>query len=537
MPAIYDPKSAVPGVAMWETPDGEESAVDGVAVHVWIPLPEPLPLPDGWEQRIGRYPDWPDVPNLAAIGAAPDSFIIEGSLCVRQVRWQLPIGHLQHTDAINAAVAKSLKGAHEKPNFPAEPTIDAQLTVVEAVVFGWQGMDEGVVSDSLDIGLVWAQNLQRSVRAAIGGPMAIVARESLPLTVKYCARRMSDPPESWRSSLDVLLLRETVPSLVPVKESEEFSQRFTSVRPALDKPGLAPPDADGGLAAATSLDRHGDYTAAVLRAASFAESSIDHMLASLLWESGEVPESAAMIFDGPRFVKRLRTHFPALVGGSWDPSNETVAAWEQDCHLLRHRLIHRGHLASEAEARSAVAAARSMVEYAARLIAGAHKKFPRVAIKMVGLAGLGAGRRRTEELRELQDEEPDWDVFFDRWQRAMWAQTSYAGDPPPLGRCDVVAVATSTDFEGYWVAADPETCLAAHITGPTNVSPATITAMRDRLAASGERYAEMLALGAKAGRPVGAWLSANRLLPQSVRMHPTIDLPTTVPLAQALATA
>lgn len=154
MVAIYQPRSTVPGIALWATPDGDEVAIESVAVHVWIPLPEPLPLPDGWQQRIGREPDWQDVPSLAAIGATPNSFIIEGSVCVRQVLWQLPLGHLQHTDAINVAVAKSLKGAEGKPDFPAEPTIDAQLTVVETVVFGWESVDDGVVSDSLDMAWV-----------------------------------------------------------------------------------------------------------------------------------------------------------------------------------------------------------------------------------------------------------------------------------------------------------------------------------------------------------------------------------------------
>lgn len=365
--------------------------------------------------------------------------------------------------------------------------------------------------------------------------MAIVARETLPLVLKYCAREIAAPPEAWRSSVDLLVLRDTVPSLAPVTASEELATRFVAVRPALDKPGLSPPDADGGLAAATSVERHGDYTAGVLRAASFAESSLDHMLASLLWESGQTPESAAEIFDNLRFVKRVRAHFPQLVGGSWDPSNETVATWEQDCHLLRHRVIHRGHLPNEAQALRAVGAARSIVAYAAVLIAGQHTKFPRVAIKMVGLDGLGAGRRRTEELRQLRDGEPDWDVFFDRWQRAMWAQTSYARDPPPLERCDVVAVATSRDFDGYWVAADPETCTAVQIVGPEGDPLVTVNAMREHFEASGEPYAEMLAMGAKAGSRVGNWLPANRLLPQSVRMHPKLDLPASPPLSRPLA--
>jgi len=76
--------------------------------------------------------------------------------------------------------------------------------------------------------------------------------------------------------------------------------------------------------------------------------------------------------------------------------------------------------------------------------------------------------------------------------------------------------------------------MAIQIVGPQGDSSVTVNAMREHFEASGERYAEMLAMGGKAGSHVGDWLSANRLLPQSVRMHPKLDLPASPPLSRPL---
>lgn len=326
-----------------EFPDGRiMEDENGWVTRTWIPLPEPLPLPDGWSRRLVRPIDFSDVDYFRDMSELVDAVVIQGTLSVIQV--PKTIAPLNYRGLDEALIARERALGHngdDKVDGPGTEEMPVTITVLDVTTIGWTDGSQQTISAALDLSVDWAQQLQREVRTAVRRPISLITRQLLPPTLPIemfkLKERLSPPSDSthW------MALHFNVNAITEAGSmSDSEWARFENASLFSNRPGLTSPASDVLFESHLALTHRGDTRACVLAASTYVEATLDHLLAALLWEQGVAPIRAAEIFNSPGFVKRMRKNFPSLLGGAWDSdSSPTVKRWEDRCHKLRHRII------------------------------------------------------------------------------------------------------------------------------------------------------------------------------------------------------
>jgi len=515
-----------------EFPDGRiMENEDGWVARTWIPLPEPLPLPNGWSRRLVRPVDFSDVDYFRDMSEIVDADVIQGALSVIQV--PKTIAPLDYRGLDEALIARARALGHNgdhKAVGPGAEEVPVTVTVLDVTTIGWTDDSQETLSAAFDLSIDWAQQLQREVRTAVQRPIALVTRQllspTLPIETFKLKERLSPPSGSshW------MALHFNVNAITEAGSmSDSEWDRFENASRFSNRPGLTTPASDVLLEAHLALTQRGDTRACVLAAATYVEATLDHLLAALLWEQGVAPIKAAEIFNSYGFVKRMRKNFPSLLGGAWDTdSSPIVKEWEDRCHKLRHRVIHRDYYPAHAEATQSLNAAQDFIRLVVNRLASRAKDFPRTAVKWIGRGDLPANRKVSELLDRITGAEPDWDEMFDRWLRTMWSESQFRHREPDLDRSVLIAVVTERPSTGFWVALDPELMLGCVVTLQPDDKRKALTAK----AVSGMPHQTpcpfplLLPGTAETAECAGEWMASYRLAPPDKPLHPSAVWPT-----------
>ena len=158
---------------------------------------------------------------------------------------------------------------------------------------------------------------------------------------------------------------------------------------------------------------------AILRLSIAVEVMLDAVFALSLWERGDGASEAAPALRLD-LAARIKRHFSALLGGSWDRTRPPVGPWSDDLAYLRGRVVHRGHRPSSAEVAAAFSAADVLHRYIVDRVIARRSRIPKTALLLVGPQQLkqrgawdGAVRRLGEDGGLAND---DWLLSYDRWR-------------------------------------------------------------------------------------------------------------------------
>jgi hypothetical protein len=493
-----DTREGGPEAQTWEPP-----VVLSHIAYFFVPLPEPLGLPDGYVIRIGE-----DTPGEWYQGGGPPPPPVHLAASLLFHRAQRPSSDADDLSVLFDTAARALPDP-DRPDghAPEETGPDAaatrrdampatEMTVVEmAVAFDLppgrgqadaeadaggdaDGADaeggfldaplQDAVSDAFDRGLQYVRDVQRAYYTVRRKPVRLVAREALPLMVPLGIRRLVDDegePLPFRAPLSAFFLHMNVTARDDDLDQEQLDVLSAAMRhQASDGPFAS--HLDFVREAEVALVRDGAHRAAVLFTATACEVLLDDLLAHMLWQERVRPEDAAAVFDG-WLTARVKTQYHPRLGGNWSLDRPgPVAAWSTDVAALRNRVVHGGYEPSLAEARSAADAAQDLNTYACDLVAAKTGDYPRTALVLPGERGLRRRGRwsRRGARRAAHPQHGPWAETFARWRQAMQrarADSPAAVAPSTTDAWTYLVVRSSGDQQ--WVVHDRTAGMAARL--------------------------------------------------------------------------
>jgi hypothetical protein len=518
--------------------------------YFFVPLPEPLGLPDGFQVvcSAATSMDWylkhdesqhdePPPPEYMAASlrfhhaAAPSSYVDETMLLFEVAEAALPPNVGEESTSESPEVPTGAGADFERP--VGEWTIVEVAVPCDAGDLPSSGVvadaDEPVVdavSEAFDLGLAYVREVQRAYFIARRRPIRLVTRESLPFAVPFAVRRLYDDDGKqlpFRTVLSSYLLNMNVhrdtrdPELTEDEAgalhvafgAQANRDVFTNYLEFLRETKVA-------------LEVDGDYRAAVVFAATACEVLLDELLSHMLWEEGQRPEDAAAVFNS-WLTARVKSQFQPRLGGVWSTEKSgPVQRWSRDVAAVRNRIVHGGYEPTLDEARVAGDAARELETHLADRFASRVSTYPRTAVRFLGpgLRRRGKWTKRLEALVSDPDEVP-WAETFARWRDAM--QRARVDSPTfqaPSADKSIVVVVKRADGTVQWVLHDREAAMVAI------VDPALVRGMPPAQRESVDKGVNAIALegsgadisvavfGATAPEPAARdWVPQYRLVP------------------------
>lgn len=505
-------------------------APDRVA-HFFVPLPEPIGLPDGYEYRVVAHPTGSELRELIEAGHEdPAQGHLETVLTFHHA--DMP-SHL--TATLNALVmkAKTVLGtgaATETPSDPP-PVRRAQMTVVQIAVqlreLETEDTNEDALTGSLtkafDLGLGRLRNFQRAYFGATRQPVRLASREAMPSIVPAAVQTIELG--------EVTGVEHLAYALNTVFDSEIRYAALTSEEEAALEHHLYARDErrafhariDLHREATDAFDRRGDYRGTVLLVATEAEVLLDEMLAHLLWERGDRPEDASPVFDDP-FISRVKKHFPPILGGNWDLTcRDPVGDWSRLIKQLRDRVVHAGYEPTREEASGAYDAVIDLEGFLKDRLLDKLRTYPRTAIAIMGIQGLQSRSRFEDWLKPLVEGD-DWAQTYVRWWTAMRRETRDGREhspPPNSAQARTCLVARVTDegtvlVDGYLV--DDDAGKAAQFDLPSELPTdlqKPVSALREALRHRGRARdaVTVTVLDYSPEHPIQPWKPTYRAIP------------------------
>ncbi len=455
-------------------------------VVFYIPLAQPLPVPDGFtlQAKIRN----PPLSRIRRLGAAAG---IEVSLSCQQAIDT----HSQPFADMSLLFRTAEEFVDDVPVLTNAR--ERQMTVVEAFVPLDRGIastpdfEPGQYSDEFDLALRAVRRLQEAYALLSQEPVLLTSLKTLPPALPVWVGRIEDyglrPRRTWSG---VFLVNDY--AAVSTAPREPLDARgLDGLRLALAQSGEAQPF--GSYAALrreawTQRAILGNWRLAVLTAAVSGEMLLDTILLHLHWELGTPPEDVAQIFtlEGPRHTKRILTEYSGLLGGHWSASgNGVVARYLSEVVALRHRIVHRGYDPRLEEVDRSLAAMSDLERFLADRLTSDRclNRFTRTAQAWCGNRGLQQRGRLTARVRRLLDSpvEPNWHETFGRWRRIVEVRAE--GNRPAPGHKDNeqrVYLLVWRDGERRWLVHDVDALAAVILPSEEIAVPQDMQANVDR---------------------------------------------------------
>lgn len=487
--------------------------------HFFVPLPEPVSLPDGYTHVASFEPPLDVHAWLSDPDHSHDGPPVVPPLYSVMLRFhQVPLTASELTrdlDFLMSVAGQILPdGAMPKKRAERGGSLEPDglvMTVVELVVKADES-DAATTAARFDFGLDVIRQVQRAYAALIGHWTVLVTHELLPLAIPLAVQAAD---ESWAVSMYVVnetAVRRAIPPTSTL-DPDQVS-RIADLATSLGNGHPVALHRELRREASVNLWRLGNTRAAVVFAHTSGEVLFDSLLAHLLWEEGEDPQdSAGSIFHRVWLAHRIRTQYHNRLGGSW--SAGTVQDWLRDCAGPRHRVVHGGYEPDHEEARVALEATDRLVEFVAKRMQDPKvvERYPRTVIAVRGpRASDGPYGKRLFALLN-SPAEPDWLNMFGRWKFFLDARLrDLAGLPRPDG---LRAISSTLVVEGNgdyaWYAHDPDNGLVRRSAAPSGISAEELIAKLPAEAA-GERTS--LVHWAPPGAPLEPdWIAEYKVLP------------------------
>lgn len=232
-----------------------------------------------------------------------------------------------------------------------------------------------------------------------------------------------------------------------------------------------------------ALQRNGDYRASVIWAAASAENVFDELLRHLMWEQGQRPEKCLAEFDMQSITQRVRLYLQPKLGGTWDfVTPGPITDWKLKVADVRNRVVHDHYRPTFGEAHDAIIAVDDLIHHLVDLLVARLKYYFRTAMQLAGDEGFQRRGVYDEFSQYAESAYPlNWHATYSRWRRAH--ELLLGPDRVPnLERSSLYFVYGRRN-KGYWVVVDPVTELAARVqVDEDTIDPAELSAIESRLA-------------------------------------------------------
>lgn len=506
-----------------------------VLAYFFLPLPDPLGLPDGFIVEFVR-PE--SMAEWVARHDVDDQHGPPAELLTASLRfWRAKVPAETATLDLLASVAeKALPDLRLPKRSIADDSAQVDRTVVEMVV-PVSDSEDGV-SDAFDEGLQMLRDFQRAYYIARRIPLRLVTREQLPVFVPFGVRRVSAEGDEWPDGLSVMLLHQNLHAEVRDEEIDVGEgQRLHRAIEMQSVRRVFTPFLDLRREADVALRRDGDTRACVIFAGSAAELLLDDLLAHLLWEEGLRPEQAVSVFEGVGVIARVRTEYHGRLRGAGWSLHDTgpVRAWNDRLAAARHRAVHAGYEPTLDEAYAAFDALNGLERFVGDRLADQRvlRTYPRTAMAYLGDEGLRRRGAWSARMRRLAHDpsEPGWVGTFLRWRAAM---DRCRAEPPPgvpapdTARSFVLAV-VHPGRQVVWVLHDRQAGAARRCEEPEPATPeaaGALAALLEELQREGLDEAVSVFVEDTRNRALqdAPWLPEYRLVPMAGVMVDGSDL-------------
>lgn len=407
-------------------------------VVFFIPAPQPLAFPHGFTFALERDEDVQWLDGTAHLPTA--DFTLQDSVPINPGKnlvsfrvWRLPEDVvLDVSDGEKAfEVFEKVMGRSRPTDVARKQALDPRIlplgltshaTVFEAVTpllpsYVDGKLDGGKsVSDAFDRCIESLEELYRAYVTATADVRVrpLTRRTVIPL-VPYASRSVFSLSFD---SFGTFIANAAETSAVGTTEtmSDEDLHRVLVVLgrsrqggPRADRAGVA---VEHARRAQRSFYVDADYSVCIVWAYAWLETLCDGLLMVSAWETKRDVEEVATWFN-PGFVKRIKTHFPKVFGGKWQPddSASVFGKWERLVAQMRHRVIHANYRASEKDAARALGACEDLEAYAKKRLAQKRHKYPRTALIFLGQPGLERRQAFDSYMAEVSEQgahEPSW---------------------------------------------------------------------------------------------------------------------------------
>lgn len=404
-----------------------------------------------------------DRPNLNGIRKSEPSELSLGSVMV--VEAVVPL-RLIDADAID---------------FPDDP-IDISTPLVAGRDTPYQNATEQNFASRLNMALSTAiddvRNYQRGYYAATGDAITLLTRERLPILIPFYVRTMKSEQGSCPESMRHLaVVKPYDRSLISpaVLDDEQLAKIADAVGHVTDDNAFVK-NLDTYREAKLALKRDGDTRIAAILIGVAAETLLDEVLLSLMWEEGKRPEDVAGNWE-PRLMMRIKGEFPSRLGGRWDlKAASPVTNWETDIVRLRNRVAHSTDTPSHQTATLALSRMDELIRFLVDQLLQKKRlaRYPRTAWMLAGEQGFQTRGVVATEIERLQNDptEPIWYETFARW-RDTFLRCRRATQIPREGSGDmsILGVVAFPDGTLKWCQHDPQQRLARAVETDVDALP------------------------------------------------------------------
>lgn len=503
----------------------------------FVPLPEQIPLPHGFEFRFALtkpYDQWLEELETSHQHQPHDDevdrLLLEVSLRVWQRTEPWSGGAFDQLAQVVRDAFPGIPGAAERSTSSSTSRPSTHVTIIEAcVVFGADEPSADDLSDGFDAAIRCIRDLQRACYLlSKGAPTTLVSKESLPWAVPFVARRESEEDQAWPREFSIYLVNANFGGLA--QRDVLGADALASIDAALDR--LRPPfgpNADFRREAHAAM-RRGDYTSAVVLAAVASELLLDDLLLHLMWEEGKRPEDAAAVFAGSGLIKRIRSEYhPRLGGQDWRTDAGPIQDWQASVAHPRHRVLHAGHQPALAEAQRAIQGLDRLEEFLAIEVTRKTARHPVTAVSLLAEPGLRRRNAFTKRVRKVlaDPDQVPWRETFQRWHQSVARQRADAegsGEAPDQSRASLLLV-LQPNADPEWVLHDRPAGKAAPTNPESLPTGFQLPDNVDTLQAATDRDGtprSILLVGVR-GTPTGEWVEEHRLVPEASVMFDKRD--------------
>lgn len=474
-----------------------------LVAYFFVPLPEPLGLPDGFIFEFTRSLTYEETLEMER-EAHRSQEELDAPVLLASLRFWRATSAADEVSALFETARRALPKLPE-PNDVSAPRLPQERTIVEMAVPVSDDDRKEVLSDAFDDGLECLREFQRAYYL-VGGhyPITLATRERMPFGIPMGLRRVTEDEDIWPDGLNIMLLnmnlqRETrLPDL-----TDDQLKGISGAMSGAERRHAFAVYAEFIRESRLALERDGDYRAAVVFSATAAEVLLDDLLSYLLWEEGNRPEEGAIVFDKGFLLSRVRSEYHPRLGGDWGPSSQPIEAWRLFTASVRHRVVHAGHEPDVEAARRAVEATGALEDFVVTRVIDQKTigRYPRTALRLLGEPGLRRRNRFSKRIEQLMHDpdEPHWDSTFFRWRATMNRLRKESRDllPAPGAPESVVVLVCRPDGRHYFAVHDRAAGVAGVVDEPQHLpSPYAeqVALALERLAAEPPAEEQSLAL-------------------------------------------
>jgi len=425
--------------------------------YFFIPLPEPLELPDKLIIPFRHFPQGMD--DRSGLPSETE----EGFLRLTKVSLVI---HQRETIGTITGLRESFDAALAAfPTVPQETAgappveIPGRCTVIEAMVLLDPGEDdESRIADALEIAIEHIRDMQRSYYMATQRPVTLVNSALLPPLIPFGLRELIEGEESpaWPTELSTFLVNGSMPpSLVPPDSAAASSNSERLFADSRLGGGPFETMSDLRREALVALRAGNTLSGAILFGA-YTELFLRELHLMLLWDEGSTAQAAATATNSNRTITSIvRAEFHERLGGKWDTrrGDGELARWDRLVKHLRNRVVHTGYVPTMDELRDASNASAALERFVAGRLARRADRFATTALMYLGDQGLDdhrAARRFADAVASVHIP-TDMPHAFSRWRFEVSRHRDGGPFEGSLAEAKLVLVRYLNDEYRWWL--------------------------------------------------------------------------------------